>query len=42
MLLDADQADEIESSISAEAPQYWANSPDAPLADVITRNRLAT
>jgi hypothetical protein len=35
MTLDADQADEIESSLHHKAPQVWEKYPDAPLAEVL-------
>jgi hypothetical protein len=37
--LDADAADEIESSMRDKAPQRWDKYPDAPLGDVIAKKQ---
>jgi hypothetical protein len=37
--LDADAADEIESSMRDKAPQRWNKSPDTPLSDVIAQRK---
>jgi len=34
-ILDADQADEIESVLCRKAPQVWEKYPEAPLAEVL-------
>ncbi|MGA3075079.1 MAG: hypothetical protein ABSG56_15425 [Bryobacteraceae bacterium] len=36
---DADQADEMESSMHDTAPQHWAKYPDAPLGDVLAKKQ---
>lgn len=37
--LDQDEADEIESSMRAKAPQVWAKCPDVPLGEVLVNKR---
>ena len=39
MILDADQADAIESALYRKAPQVWEKYPDAPLAEVLEKKQ---
>jgi hypothetical protein len=38
--LDADEADEIESSILGKAPRVWNKIPDAPLSGVVANKQF--